>query len=142
MTPPLSDLKGNRARTDAGADDPRLRGRTYAIPFETVWQACLRAGRELPGWSVHRSDDRAGSIRCVVASGVLFPAVYVDVEVGLDSNGQTRVDVEATSASERSNLGRSRRLVIRFVAQVDTNLSPGPGDVLDPATLPVSGDCA
>lgn len=139
MTPPLSDLKGNHARTDAQAADPRLRGRTYAIPFETVWQACLGVGRELTGWSVHRSDDRAGTIRCVVASGVLFPAVYLDVTVGLDENGQTRVDVEATSATERTNLGRSRRMLIRFMSAVDAHLALKPGDVLDPVTRPASG---
>lgn len=140
MTPPLSDLKGNQARTHPRAEDPRLRGRTYTIPFETVWQGCLSVGRALPSWSVHRSDDRAGTIRCVVASGLLFPAVYVDVDVGLDDNGQTRVDVEATSATERTNLGRSRRLVIRYISALDSALSLGPGDILDPGSLPSSGE--
>ncbi len=140
MTPPLDDWKGNEARTDPHADDPRLRGRTYAIPFDAVWQCCLSVGRELPQWSVHRSDDKAGRIQSVVASGMLFPAVYVGIDVGLDRNGQTRVDVEAKSASERSNLGRSRRLVIRFVAELDKRLSLKPGDVLDPDALPAFED--
>lgn len=140
MTPFLDDLRGNHARTDARAEDPQLRGRTYAIPFESVWQTCLGVGRELPRWSVHRSDDKAGRIQSVVASGALFPAVYVNIDVGLDHNGQTRVDVEATSASERSNFGRSRRLVIRFVSELDNRLSLKPGDVLDPAALPEFGE--
>lgn len=140
MTPLLDDLKGNHARTDALAEDPRLRGRTYAIPFEAVWQACLGVGRDLPRWSVHRSDDKAGRIQSVVASGALFAAVYVRIDVGLDQNGQTRVDVEATSASERSNFGRSRRMVIRFVSELDKRLSLKPGDVLDPGALPAFGD--
>ena len=37
----IRGLTQNRAETSPTAEDRRLRGRTYAIPFETVWSAAL-----------------------------------------------------------------------------------------------------
>ena len=57
----LTGLRGNHAATEVDALDPALRGRTYAIPFETVWQAVVGlAGGGLRGWSIESADDQIG----------------------------------------------------------------------------------
>ena len=59
----LRALTRNRAATMADADDPRLRGRTYAIPFDVVWNAVLGVARERRGWTVLHTDDLEGVVR-------------------------------------------------------------------------------
>jgi hypothetical protein len=136
----LSGLFGrlgeNHAVTDPTATDPRLRGRTYAIPFEAVWQASVGlAGGGQRGWSLESTDDQRGVIEASVRGGGLSVEVGVRIAVSLDENAQTRVDVEASSRSGRSDLGRSRRLVIRFLRRLDKRLGAGPAQIVDPARM-------
>ena len=52
-----------RAETDPGSDDPRLSGRTYAIPFEKVWRTCMKFVEGHGRWRLLQADDLAGFIR-------------------------------------------------------------------------------
>ena len=57
------------AATSRNAEDASLRGRTYDIPFEDVWQGALRVARErLRGWAVDLTDDENGRISVDVRS--------------------------------------------------------------------------
>lgn len=133
-------LRENHAATDVDASDPTLRGRTYAIPFEAVWQAVVGlAGGGVRGWSIESADDQLGVVKAHVRGGALRPEVDVRVSIRLDRNAQTRVDVLASARSERGDLGRSRRLVTRFFARLDRRLGAGPGQILDPRVLPEYG---
>ena len=85
-------LSQNRAETDPRSPDARLRGRTYAISFDRVWNASLElSGGQLPRWSVASADDGEGIIRARVRARVLRRVDDVRIEVILDKNGQTRV---------------------------------------------------
>jgi hypothetical protein len=110
------------AQTSRESDDPALRGRTYAIPFEAVWQAALRlAGGELRGWRVAAADDQAGEI--LAEARGLFGAMHdIGIEIILDADAQTRVDgrVAARSAPD---FGRSRRRLLRFFRSLDRALA-------------------
>jgi hypothetical protein len=133
-------LKGfteNQAFTDISDDDSALRGRTYAIPFEAVWQAAMAlGGGGLRGWSLERVDDQAGVIKARVTAGILKPSVMIRIDIGLDANAQTRVDLAATARTERGDLGRSRRLIRRFVRRLDRKLKARPDQIWDTADLP------
>ena len=131
MTELIRGLTENRVETDPSSTDDRLRGRTYAIPFEAVWQAAtgLCAGG-IRGWSLWVADDQEGVIEASV-SRLIGPAVDVRVKIGLDQNAQTRVDLTSASRTERGDLGRGRRLVGRFIHRLDTELRAGPGKILD-----------
>jgi hypothetical protein len=62
----LDKLYEKEANTDQRSDDPRLRGRTYTIRFEDVWQAAMRVcGGGLLGWSIGRADDQRGVIEAL-----------------------------------------------------------------------------
>ena len=130
-------LTEKEAETAPDADDPRLRGRTYSIRFEDVWQAAISVIRmRLRGWTVVIDDDRAGRIDALATSFVRGVETEVVVSIGLDENGQTRVDVKAKTRTETRDWGRSRRLVGRFVKRLDRELDAQPGQILDPAALP------
>jgi hypothetical protein len=128
----LGGLTENRAETDPTSTDDRLRGRTYAIPFENVWQAATRlASGEIKGWSLWVADDQEGHIEASIRPFLFLAAVDVRIRVGLDQNAQTRVDLTSKSRTERGDLGRSRRSIGRFIGRLDTLLEAGAGQILD-----------
>jgi hypothetical protein len=112
-------LVGSDVRTDQGSPDPSLRGRTYAISFERVWAVALAvADGGLRGWKVVRSDDVRGLLEAEAQSSITKRISDVRIKVGLDSNGQTRVDAQAS--------GR----VKRFMAALDQQLGANPTQIL------------
>jgi len=130
-------LTEKEARTAPDAEDTRLRGRTYSIRFEDVWQAALRVIRQkLRGWTIVIDDDRRGRIEALATSLIRGVETEVVVTIGLDENGQTRVDAAAVTRTDVRDFGRSRRLVGRFSKKLDRELDVQPEEILDPATLP------
>lgn len=136
MNPLVRGLTEKSATTSPEAEDARLRGRTYAIPFDAVWEASLTVIGRLPRWVVVLGDDRAGRIEALATSAFRGLETEVVVQVGLDENGQTRVDVSATSRTDVRDFGRCRRLIGRFVSRLDRELDPKPHQILDPTTFP------
>jgi hypothetical protein len=107
-------------------------GRTYAIPFEHVWNAAVGLAKEgLRGWSVASADDLSGLIIASTSSRVLGIRDDVRVRIRLDENGQTRVDLSSMSRTERPSLGRHRRAIGRFLDRLDRRLDARPGQILD-----------
>lgn len=122
----LRMLRENAAATGPGAKDPRLRGRTYAVPFERVWRASLAlADRELKGWRVVQADDCEGVIRAEATAR--FPRLVADVtiRITLDADAQTRVDASARSRTPRGDWGASVRLLDLFFTALDRMLESG-----------------
>ena len=133
----LRGLTENQASTDPKSDDRKLRGRTYAIPFEDVWQASLGlCGGGLRGWSILSADDQRGVIEAISKTLVLGHEDDIRVEIQLDENAQTRVDLWSASQKDRANLGRNRRLIGRFLRRLDRRLAAKPGQILDPTRTP------
>ena len=125
-----------RAETHPSAPNPRLRGRTYAIPFEQVWSTALAAMRGgLPRWKVLSYDDQKGVVVAEARTAVLRRDVDIHVKVGLDENGQTRVDVRTALRGAHGDLGSTSRLIVAFVEELDRRLGATPAQILDP-TLP------
>ena len=133
----LKGLTETEVATDPGATDRRLRGRTYAIPFDDVWGAATRLARgELRGWTLLTADDQEG-----VITGSAKPLLFggpcdVRIEIGLDENAQTRVDARSSSGGKRGDLGRGRRTLGRFFRALDRALAAQPGQILDPTRVP------
>jgi uncharacterized protein (DUF1499 family) len=130
-------LTESRAETDSTATDPRLWGRTYAIPFDRVWSSVLEIANSNRGWTVVHSDDLAGVLRCEAESLFFRRVSDVFVRVSLDENAQTRVDVISRSREKKGDLGASVRRIGRFIKQLDRRLKATPGQILDP-TIPLS----
>lgn len=126
-------LTENRADTNPAHADPRLRGRTYAIPFDRVWNACLElADGGLPRWWVARSDDQRGVIEARQKTLVFRFIDDVRIFVGLDNNAQTRVDMISRSRKGRGDLGTNARRIHRFLRALDERLDATPREILDP----------
>ena len=121
-----------RAETDPWSEDPRLIGRTYAIPFEEVWRACMKFVAERGRWRLLQADDLAGFIRVRCTSLVFRFEDNLEIRVGLDENALTRVDVRAGSKRSRTDLGMNARRVGRFFKNLDGLLGGGHGKILDP----------
>lgn len=128
----MQGLSGNHAHTDAVATDPSLRGRTYAIPFDGVWKAALKvSNKQMRGWSVLYIDDQTGVI---VAEALRLPWRDKDdvrISIGLDENGQTRVDLRSTSRQGKRDWGRNRRRISSFLRLLDRELSARPDQILN-----------
>lgn len=137
VNPIVRGLTEKSAETSPDAEDARLRGRTFTIPFDRVWEASLSVIRQrLRGWTVVLDDDRAGRIDALATSTLRGLETEVVVRIGLDENGQTRVDLRATSRTDVRDYGRCRRLIGRFTRGLDKELDPRPDQVLDPTTMP------
>jgi len=130
-------LREDRADTDPSSPDERLVGRTYAIPFDHVWNCAVGVAKEgMRGWAVASADDLAGLIIASTSSRILGIRDDVRVKIGLDENGQTRVDLSSRSRTERASLGRHRRAIGRFLDRLDQRLDARPGQILDTKRAP------
>jgi hypothetical protein len=130
-------LTENRVETDPEHDDPALRGRTYAIPFSSVWrEARSMASGELRGWTLVEGDEDRGLIRAESRTPVFRFVDDVEIRISLDENGQTRVDATSASRVGRGDLGKNRRRIRGFFRTLDRRLKAGPGQILDP-TIPL-----
>lgn len=123
-------LSTNAVSTSADAQDHRLRGRTYAIPFERVWATALALATERKGWTVIRADDQDGLIQAEVRTRLLRFVNDVTIRVALDPNAQTRVDLTSVSRRGRGDLGANARRVGRFLRLLDRRLEASPGQIL------------
>lgn len=124
----------NRTSTHPSHSDPRLRGRAYGVPFEAVWTSALRlAEGGLKGWTLIRSDDGPGVIQAEVQPRLWGPTGDVLVRVGLDAEGQTRVDLSSSSRGRLSDFGASRRRAAAFLRAMDKAVFAGVGAVATPA---------
>ena len=121
-----------RVETDPGSDDPRLSGRTYAIPFEKVWRTCMKFVEGCVRWRLLQADDLVGFIRVRCTTIVFRFEDDFEIRIGLDEHALTRVDVRAGSRKGGPDLGRNARRVGRFFKKLDRLLGAGHGKILDP----------
>ena len=92
-------------------------------------------GGGLRGWSILTSDDQRGVIEAVSRALLSRREDDIRVEITLDENAQTRVDLWSASQRNRTNMGRNRRIIGRFLRRLDRKLQATPEQILDP-TLP------
>ncbi len=128
----------NGAHTRPGHPDPSLRGRTYAIPFVRVWDAAMElTSGSLRGWSLLEADEGRGTLLAESRTFVFRSVDQVRIEVSLDHNGQTRVDVASASRLGKGGMGKNARRIRRFFRALDRKVGAGPGTILDPSLSPV-----
>lgn len=118
----LRALTRNRAFTEPDADDPRLRGRSYSVPFVQVWDAALEIARSTRGWTVVSSDPRAGEIVAEATTRLWKFTDDVWIRMSLDEEGQTRVDLASASRKGGADLGTNARRIARFLRTLDGRL--------------------
>lgn len=108
------------AATQSGHEDPRLQGRTYAIPFEDVWSAArMLASGGLRGWRLVSADDDEGVIEAAATTLLLRRTDDVVIRVLLDEDAQTRVDARSAARKGFGDGGRNARRLHRFFRALD-----------------------
>ena len=116
----LRGLTTSVAETAQAHEDVRLRGRTYAIPFEDVWSAATAlATVGLRGWRVVSSDDEAGVIHAEATTFLRKKIDDIVIRISLDQDAQTRVDARAAARVGRGDWGRNARRLNRFFRALD-----------------------
>lgn len=123
--------------TDPWAEDERLWGRTYAIPFDRVWKAAKAlADGGLRGWTLDHDDDREGVLEAVSLTWPGKKRDEVTVTVRLDENAQTRVDVHCRRTEGAAIRRRHPRIIGRFLKKLDDAIEATPAQKLDPTARP------
>lgn len=115
-------LTQNSARTREDADDARLKGRTYFVPFAIVWDEIIAMIREHPRWRLIKADEGSGLIHAEAKTLVLRLVDDVRLKLKLDDNALTRVDMWSASRVGRADLGANARRIARFYRELDTRL--------------------
>ena len=116
-------LSRNDAETAIDDADPRLRGRTYAIPFEQVWQAARSlAGGGLRRWRIVEEDDYEGLIRAESRTLIWRFVDDVVIRIILDADAQTRVDMQSRSRKGGIDFGTNARRIGKFFRALDRKL--------------------
>jgi hypothetical protein len=114
---------GVGARTAAEAADPRLRGRTYAVPFDPVWRAAtalLDGG--LRRTTLRTADDIAGHLEADSFTLLRRRPLDVHVSVTLDQDAQTRVDAAVAIGGRGPDFGAAVRFIDLFFRRLDAAL--------------------
>jgi hypothetical protein len=80
------------------------------------------------------ADDEQGMITAQTISAVWRRPCEVRIQIGLDANGQTRVDVRSVSGGP--DWGSNARRIQRFVLALDRKLAATPAQILDATRQP------
>ena len=128
-------LTTNRAVTDPRSSDPLLRGRTYAIPFDDVWNACLNLVDRNTRWTLLQAEDVEGYVRVRCRTPIFRFVDDLEIRIGLDEHAMTRVDVSSHSRMRRRDLGANARRIRRFLLHLDLTLDAEDRVILDPMRL-------
>ncbi|MGD8866762.1 MAG: DUF1499 domain-containing protein [Gemmatimonadales bacterium] len=115
-------LTENTAQTSEQAEDPRLRGRTYLVPFATVWDQITAIIESRSRWRLVSADEGAGLIHAEAKTLVLRLVDDVRFKVKLDQNALTRVDMWSASRVGKGDLGVNARRIRRFYRRLDREL--------------------
>jgi uncharacterized protein (DUF1499 family) len=108
--------------TAPDARDPKLRGRTFAIPFNQVWESARAVVSSSRRWHVVEEDDYEGVLRAEAITLILRRIDDVTIRVALDEDAQTRVDMTSTRRPGFVSLGRNKRRIRRFFRKLDRAL--------------------
>lgn len=117
-----SALTRNHAQTDAVAQDPQLKGRTYHIPFARVWDTAVELANHMPRWHVTKTDEDRGLIQAEAQTRIFKFTDDVTIRIRLDDNALTRVDMLSASRRGMGDLGSNARRIARFLERLDHRL--------------------
>lgn len=115
-------LTTNSAQTHEDAEDPRLRGRTYLIPFAAVWDEIVSMIESHPRWKLIRADEGTGLIRAEATTRVFRFVDDVRFKLKLDQDALTRVDMWSASRRGKGDLGNNARRIGHFYQNLDRRL--------------------
>jgi hypothetical protein len=122
-------LTRSRAATRPDSSDPRLCGRSYPVPFITVWDAVLATAALSRRWTVVDADPQRGEVHAEAQTALWKFTDDVTILVSLAEDGLTRVDMQSASRVGRADLGTNARRIARFLHALDRRLG-----VLQPMT--------
>jgi uncharacterized protein (DUF1499 family) len=112
----------NSAQTRADAEDVRLRGRTYLVPYARVWDEIIAMIEAHPRWKLASADEASGLIHAEATTLVFRFVDDVRFKLKLDQDALTRVDMWSASRVGNADLGANARRIARFYRDLDRRL--------------------
>lgn len=123
MSQEPSPTQGREIATRPDHEEPALRDRVYAVPFQRVWSEAVHlVNRRSPRWGLVEADDDEGLIRVEVTASLLGTPAEIEIRVGLDANAQTWVRMRSATRSGRWDMGVNVRRVTGFLRALDRAL--------------------
>lgn len=105
-------------REEGGPQGLRLQ-----VPYLRVWDALGEEIRSRSRWELVGADRQAGRIRVECTSLVFGLVDDLEVEVGLDDEGYTRVEARSASRVGKVDFGVNRRRVRSLMRSLRRRLS-------------------
>lgn len=99
-------------------------GRVYTVPFARVWDELTAYIRGRRRWRLTHKDEELGMLTVTCRSLVFRFVDDLTVWVGLDENGQTRVEARSASRVGKGDFGVNRRRIGRLLEHLDEVLGP------------------
>lgn len=98
-------------------------GRRLHIPYLQVWEALGDEVTSRSRWTLVHADRQEGRVRVECTSLVFGFVDDLEVEVGLDGDGLTRVEARSASRDGKWDFGVNRRRIRRLMRALDRRLS-------------------
>jgi uncharacterized protein (DUF1499 family) len=93
------------------------------VPFRDVWSAVLRLVEgEFGRWTLVDADEEEGRIRAEAHTRLFRFTDDVEIRMGLDEEGGTRVDLVSESRIGKADLGTNARRIAHFLRILDRTL--------------------
>jgi uncharacterized protein (DUF1499 family) len=99
-----------------------MRGARLEHAFAEVWRAAVLLARSQPRWHVVETDPAAGRIVAESTSRMWKFVDDVVIDLSLDENGFTRVDVSSHSRKGRFDFGVNGRRIRSFLRKLERAL--------------------
>ncbi len=125
-------ITNQAGRNSADPVFSELRGRTYAIPFSTIWDALvtLVSGR-LRGWQMVYEDAHVGVIEARIRNRFRPVPGKAMISMALDANAQTCVDIVVEASNQTGDTETSARRLRHLIDALDRMLGVRPEQLLD-----------
>lgn len=123
----MSGCAGTGATTNIGSSDPSLHPHVYSLPYDTVWDAAVKAATSVKGWAVTSTDWNGGVIALSMGFNMWTTGTKMTVHVQRIGAVRTQVDMQSALSGFNgilmSDYGQNRRNVVRFFEELDRTLA-------------------
>lgn len=98
-------------------------GLRLQVPYLRVWEALGEEIRSRSRWELVGADRQAGRVRVECTSLVFGLVDDLEVEVGLDGDGYTRVEARSASRVGKGDFGVNRRRIRSLMEALERRVS-------------------
>ena len=111
------------ATTNIRQDNPALRPHVYPQPYQTVWDAAVKAAMGVKTWAITSTDRDSGVITISKGFNMWTTGTKMAVHVQELNDAETQVDMQSSLSGFNGILmadyGQNERNITRFFEELD-----------------------